>query len=555
VAKERRNPLRLESLWIDREHDGPTGMWPAPGSEYSPRNAESWRLVADSPGSVEIIATISISPWRRGSKTPATTYDTFPGKMPEYRIDISMQAPTLPAPAPIAEKFGTITAPPRVPHAAVRRRVGWYLRLHLLCLILYSFFGKGFAYLGTGSFYVSEVLLVLGLIALIASRKLLLLCRTSIGCVMLPFFLWQCACAIPYVSDYGVDVARDAMVWGYAAFAWIVAALIAPSPPLLERLLERYRRFVPWFLVFGPSAALVTMFFAARMPTWPGTEVPFISLKLDEYTSHLAGIAASVITGLNPATWWLTPVALAVLIGVSGRGGVVGFIIAIIVAGILARRLRALVLPLAMLLVVFFAAALDIHITVPGRGREISAAQLFDDIDTTVSSDVESEDLQNTKEWRLDWWQTIWDYTVDGPYFLTGKGYGINLANDDGFQTDPVGQSLRSPHNSHITFLARSGVPGAVLWITLQFTWLGSMLVSFLRAKRSGKPRWTALFAWIISYWVAFVVTASFDVFLESPMAAIPFWTIFGLGWGSHIMFSRARAADLISLAPGRAMK
>ena len=27
------------------------------------------------------------------------------------------------------------------------------------------------------------------------------------------------------------------------------------------------------------------------------------------------------------------------------------------------------------------------------------------------------------------------DYTVFGDYFWTGKGFGINLADDDGFQT------------------------------------------------------------------------------------------------------------------------
>ena len=501
----------------------------------------------------EIFAVISISPWLRRSRTTATTYDTLPGKMSECRIGTLMRIPTMPAPAPIAEKFHTLTATPRAPRTAARRRLGWYLRLHLLCLILYSFFGKGFAYLGTRFFYVGEALLVLGLIALIASRKLSLLCRTSIGFVMLPFLVWQCACAIPYVGDYGMNVARDAMVWGYAAFAWILAALIASSPNRIERVLERYRRFVAWFLIFGPTAALVTMFFADRMPTWPGTGVPFIMLKLDEYEAHLAGIAASVIVGLNPATWWLTMVALVFWIGIIGRGGVVGFVLAVIVASVLTRRLRTLLLPLAMLPVLLFAAALDIHVPLPGRDRDLSAAQLLDGLGSTVSSEV-GEDMQNTREWRLEWWQKIWDYTVRGPYFWTGKGYGINLASDDGFQTE-ADESLRSPHNSHMTFLARSGVPGAVLWIILQLTWMCTMLTSFLRAKQSERTRWAALFGWVICYWVAFVVTASFDVFLENPMAALPFWTIFGLGWGSHIIFSRTRVPDLISLAPGRVTK
>jgi O-antigen ligase len=193
---------------------------------------------------------------------------------------------------------------------------------------------------------------------------------------------------------------------------------------------------------------------------------------------------------------------------------------------------------------------IDIHVSLPGGERDFSAKQLLDDFGSVVSSDVDDAGyLQDTRQWRLNWWETIWNYTVRGPYFWSGKGYGINLANDDGFQPDVVDQTLRSPHNSHITFLARSGVPGAILWIGLQFSWLGSMLAAFVKAKRSGKPRWAAFFAWLICYWVAFAVTASFDVFLENPMGAVPFWTVFGLGWGGCIVFSRQPSLDLNSLA------
>ncbi len=139
----------------------------------------------------EIIATISISPWLRPSRTPAITYDTFPGKMPDYRIGTLMRTPTMPAPAAIAEKFHTLTATPRAPSTPARRRVGWYLRLHLICLILYAIFGKGFAYLGTRFFYVSEVLLVLGLIALIVHGGYCCSAVPRSVCVMLPFLMWQ----------------------------------------------------------------------------------------------------------------------------------------------------------------------------------------------------------------------------------------------------------------------------------------------------------------------------------------------------------------------------
>jgi hypothetical protein len=118
-----------------------------------------------------------------------------------------------------------------------------------------------------------------------------------------------------------------------------------------------------------------------------------------------------------------------------------------------------------------------------------------------------------------------------------GKGYGINLANSDGFQVGTRDEPLRSPHSSHLAFLARSGVPGFLLWLALQLTWAFLMLKSYLQARRLEAGIWVGLFAWLLSYWLAFMVAAGFDVFLEGPMAGIPFWTLFGVGWGTHILF------------------
>ncbi len=115
-----------------------------------------------------------------------------------------------------------------------------------------------------------------------------------------------------------------------------------------------------------------------------------------------------------------------------------------------------------------------------GETREFSAAQLLDGLGSTVSSDVEGDDLQNTREWRLDWWQTIWDYTVDGPYFWTGKGYGINLASDDGFQTDPVERDPEKPAQfaHHLPGALRCPGLSALDYSANYVAWLDACLIS-----------------------------------------------------------------------------
>ena len=91
-----------------------------------------------------------------------------------------------------------------------------------------------------------------------------------------------------------------------------------------------------------------------------------------------------------------------------------------------------------------------------------------------------------------------------GPYKWTGKGYGINLADDDGYQIDG---SLRSPHNGHMTILARSGLPGITLWAAVQLTWAGAMTAGYMRARRRHDWKWSALFMFLPSGLVLYYVT------------------------------------------------
>jgi hypothetical protein len=130
----------------------------------------------------------------------------------------------------------------------------------------------------------------------------------------------------------------------------------------------------------------------------------------------------------------------------------------------------------------------------------------------------------------LDWWRTITDYTFAGPYFWTGKGFGISLADDDGFQVGNPNNPLRSPHSAHMTFLARAGVPGLALWLALQVAFAAGLLRAFFVARRADAWDWALLDVWVLAYWTAFQVNASFDVFLEGPHGGIWFWSLFGIG-------------------------
>jgi hypothetical protein len=165
-----------------------------------------------------------------------------------------------------------------------------------------------------------------------------------------------------------------------------------------------------------------------------------------------------------------------------------------------------------------------------GTTRKVSARQLAANV-ISITDSRQDVSLSGTREWRLAWWTKIIGYTVHGDYFWTGKGFGVNLADDDGFQDGVVSFSPnRSPHSVQMTVLARTGVPGLCLWILLQTAFGLSLVRAYLRTRRDGRDWWGRITLWILAYWIALLVNGSFDVYIEGPQGGIWFWCIFGLG-------------------------
>ena len=181
-----------------------------------------------------------------------------------------------------------------------------------------------------------------------------------------------------------------------------------------------------------------------------------------------------------------------------------------------------------VLMLVTFDVSIDI-----GDARKISPSQIAENA-VSISNDHSSGTLEGSRTWRLMWWNRILGYTVHGDYFWTGKGFGINLADADGFQVYSD-HTLRSPHNGHLTILARSGVPGFALWALLQLGFAAALVRATLRAYRRKQDWWARLNVWILAYWLACVVNGGFDVFLEGPQGGIWFWSIMGFGMAALI--------------------
>jgi O-Antigen ligase len=297
-------------------------------------------------------------------------------------------------------------------------------------------------------------------------------------------------------------------------------------------MVKAFRRFA-LFYPYVTVVALLIQIAGVALPTLPDTRVPMLSIKTGDMAVHLAGASVLFLVGLLPihGVLWLVSLFAAVLICASGnRGAALSYLAATAFVILLFPRARSVavrfLLPLALLFSLTFFIDPDVRLH---QDREISLRQLainYASIVTNLSDNPGN--TEGTKQWRLMWWKRIVDYTIFGDYFWRGKGYGVNLTTADGFRSESG--LLRSPHNVHMTILARSGVIGLALWLLLQGVWFTQVLRRHIRAKRARHSQWAAMFLALAAYWVAFLVNASFDVFLEGPMGGVWFWVLFGFG-------------------------
>lgn len=236
------------------------------------------------------------------------------------------------------------------------------------------------------------------------------------------------------------------------------------------------------------------------------------------------------------------------------RGAMLVIIFMLTCGSVLSGRLRefAVLVAVGMALLGTFYVS-DVSMPTGQSTREFSAEQLIKNAWSIIGED-DSQDLSGTKEWRLRWWNTIIDYTVNGRYFWSGKGFGVDLGKDDGIiihvnPNDPTSLT-RSPHSAHLTLLARTGVPGLALWLLTLACWSVVVLTNMVSAWQLGDRAWASFFLLTFCYACGFLIDASFDVTLEGPMAGIWFWCVFGAGTGAGMIY-RAELAGIGTL-PGR---
>ncbi len=419
-----------------------------------------------------------------------------------------------------------------------------YLVLLFGVLLGYATFGKGFAYVGFPPLFIGEIAFLFGFIVLLRTGCLVATLGSLPGVLLAATMGWTLIRTLPFIGVYGLDALRDSVVAMYGGFAFTVIAILLENGSRINTIIRYYRTFLNFYVPVIPFLFAINHYLQDSIPHVPGADVRLLWLAPSEVAAHLAGAMVFALVGFRRMTLlWIAPlVAAMTIVSALSRGGMLAFAVPVILAAIVFGRIRELATVLVIGLAVFAAgyalepAFTNYHDATSSDERSISTRQLASNVSSITGQGGQQE--EGTKKWRLDWWNVIVNDTVYGPHFWGGRGFGLNLADADGFGSKHGAvRPLRSPHNVHMTILARAGVTGLALWAMFLTSWFAMLTRAMWIARRRRHSEWCGLFVFIGAYAMAIIVNGTFDVTLEAPMQGVWFWCLIGFGIDSVMVY------------------
>jgi hypothetical protein len=387
-------------------------------------------------------------------------------------------------------------------------------------MTLYVFLNKGVAYT-----YLVEALWLFGILLLFINRKKVELIWNKTTKLILFFIAISFIYILRGFTKYDIiDLIRDSFIFQYGWFVFILFLFKEKLEIIWETLFFIYK----WF----PFVALLNFILQYFVPFFE-TVTPFGGIPILLYKNGDMGVQLLISTLLllytfeNKTLKWRVLLSLVIaldflILASYSRSGIVAFLASMLCFIYfnkdiqLQSRVRLLIKYLPIILLVVTPIYINIKVAENFQGRAVGLEQIKNNFSSIVGGTTDATS-ENNVVWRLVWWAKIIDYSLSSPNFFIGKGLGMNLATDDDIIT--LDDSLRSPHNFHLNIMSRFGVLLFMIWMYFLIQLLKPLFKKQLQGKR-------LLIGCIL---LAFLLNASFDVFLEGPMGAFPFWTWMGL--------------------------
>ena len=413
----------------------------------------------------------------------------------------------------------------------------WFKKVAAFAVLGYVLFDKSFAWVHVPGIpvFTGELVLFLAVVVLLRHQRdtASVLRASPMMRTAALLFVWGALRLAFDLPVWGLDALRDGAQTNYILVGMATAVVLFREPGLMNRL-SRLRPWIPaTVVVWVPVAIFLNKGFGSVAPLVPGSDVSILFFKPGDYALFAAAAISYVwLTGDQYSSRYRNTITVIGVAGVlvaasQNRGGMLGALVILSLTALFMQRTRrrrflsGLTLATGGLVL-----ALAITSVVIPQGR-LAVGELAATVASVTGSSQEHR-LQSTVNWRLDNWELIISDTITGDAWLTGVGYGPNLADVYGFQTGAKGssQQLRNAHNSHVTLFARLGLVGF-------FLWLAFALQVGLRLNRTSRRTMDPIAGWLLAIVVGISVSAIFDPILEGPQIAIPFWCATGLLGGS----------------------
>ena len=401
------------------------------------------------------------------------------------------------------------------------KAVQLYKLLFTIIFTLYLYLGKGIAY-----GYFAEILLVFGLILLIKQRKEIEIINNKSSKLLYLFLVLNLLFILRGFFNFPIiDTIRDGFIFNYIYFSFILLLFLKDLPPFFRTILSIYKYypaviFFLYFISLNKFVGSLSLF----------GDIHLLFFKFGDISVNLFAAFVFQISGLNKYRKPYDLLNLLIILlmfslaSSYSRGGMLSFLLGCIIYYRylkdvnIKQQLKQNLKFLPILLLISFLFLSVFKVDTNFQGRTVGVDQVANNF-TSIFSTSEQGGLNDNKIWRILWWGQIIDYTFNGPYFIAGKGLGINLAEDDQIPTTDLEGELRSPHNFNLSILARYGVFVFSLWLY----WI------YVQFRRLSNKNLSNLQLVLICLQIVFLFNASFDVFLEGPMGAFPFWLFVGI--------------------------
>lgn len=425
-----------------------------------------------------------------------------------------------------------------------------YLRLAFYFLLLgYFTLGKGFAYLhipGT-PIYIGEIFLALGLVIFLYTFK------GSLVHYFIPillFCIWGMLITVRDFPDYGIETLRDSAMYYYALFSLILFTILYKRQNiecLWRYLLFAFKLMLILHVIFK-IGALFDITLDLEVPDTDGIRLYW--MKLGDLGALLAGATVLFLmeyknnNHIKYYIYIVLSVIMAVIVFAFNRGGFLAFL-----GGV---GIYFLFQPLPWKIkytFIIFIILIASFLLLPSKsldnetGRTLSKDQIVENVMTIVDP-MGSRLGSGTTRWRLMFWSELIDETANVS-LISGQGLGPNLAGIFGYSPENEIRPNKHPHNYTVNVFARLGIFGLIFWIAINVSY-------FIRLKQAiqksdGVLKDLLLFCLVI--WFAMLINSSFDVYLEGPMGAIPFWAFMGVGLSLTTFVATPACEEMVEYA------